>query len=1075
MNLFYKILTGASVSLISLNATAQQRSEPSFNEIGAIFTTAPDTIQTSVYWYWISDNISKEGVIKDLHSMKKMGINRAFIGNIGLSQQETPYGKVKIFTDEWWDILHTALKTATELNIDIGLFNSPGWSQSGGPWIKPEQSMRYLTASQTKVKGGKQLDMILPKPTNQFQDQRLITYPIPDAAIAVKPTLTASPAINGINDLLVDGNSKDIVFDKSGKQEIELTFQAEQSMQSLTIYPPKHATFAKTTLQAYVNNSYQTIKECNIDRQNDALNVGFDPYAPIIVSFKTVKSKKFRLVFNGYNEGSGIAGIELSPIPKVERYPEKVLAKMFPTPLPYWNEYQWPVQAAADNSGYVVSPDKVIDISANMDTSGMLRWKAPKGNWLIMRTGMTSTLVTNSPASPAGTGLEVDKMSKKHAAYHFDSYLGEIMKRIPAADRKSWKVTVQDSYETGGQNWSDDFIAEFKDKYNYDPVPYLPVFKGTVVGSQDRSDRFLWDVRRLVADNVAHKYVAGLREVSHQHGLITWLENYGHWGFPGEFLQYGGQSDEIGGEFWNEGDLGNIENRAASSSAHIYGKRKVSAESFTAGGGTYVRYPALMKQRGDRFFAEGINNTLLHVYITQPSEDKVPGINTGFGSEFNRHNTWYYEMGGFIKYLKRTNYLLQQGLYVADIAYFIGEDAPKMTGIQSPALPKGYSFDYVNGEVIMHRFAVNDGRYTLPDGMSYKVLVLPKLETIRPELLQKIAELVKNGGVVFGPKPLRSPSLAGYPAADDKVKALADELWGTGQTDSLMRPYGKGMVINGKDLRSALNGLKTEPDVKLGTDSVAFLHRKLADGDVYFLTNQSTGRISIKPEFHVSGKAPELWQAVTGAQTDLVEYIAKNGYTSVPLELDVNESVFIVFKKQAGAAPVATAKNFPAPIKSIPVAGAWTVKFDEAQRGPKKPLTFNSLTNWAESANDSVKYYSGAAVYTKMLKVDAVKPGQAAYLDLDKLTAVAKVKVNGQDVGSAWTAPYRVEISKALKRGQNTIEITVTNTWVNRLIGDAALPQDQRKTWLSYNPYKPTSKLQTSGLFGPVVINIYQK
>lgn len=219
-------------------------------------------------------------------------------------------------------------------------------------------------------------------------------------------------------------------------------------------------------------------------------------------------------------------------------------------------------------------------------------------------------------------------MSREHIASHFDAHMGEILRRIPAEDRKTFKVVVQDSYETGGQNFTDGMIEEFKTRYGYDPTPYLPVYNGIVVGSEEASDRFLWDVRRMIADKVAYDYVGGLRDVSHQHGLHTWLENYGHWGFPGEFLMYGGQSDEIGGEFWSEGELGDIENRAASSCGHIYGKTKISAESNTCAGNSYARYPGVIKQRGDRFFAEGINNTLLHVYITQP-DDRLPASTPG--------------------------------------------------------------------------------------------------------------------------------------------------------------------------------------------------------------------------------------------------------------------------------------------------------------------------------------------------------------------------------------------------------------------------------------------------------------
>ncbi|MFD0794841.1 glycosyl hydrolase [Mucilaginibacter litoreus] len=1062
------------ICVMYVTAQAQQRKLSEFDKIRHNFEIVPDTIQTSVYWYWISDNISKEGVIKDLQAMKKMGINRAFIGNIGLPAGDTPYGKVRIFSDEWWDILHAALKTAGDLNIQIGIFNSPGWSQSGGPWIKPEQSMRYLTSSRTLISGGKIVDVMLPKPTDQFQDVKVIAYPQLYTPQIANPAISAQPELSDLDKLLIVGNDKVVDFDKSGHQQIDFKFINEQAAQSLTVYPAKQAMFAKATLQANISGTFKTIKEFNIDRQNDALNVGFEPYAPIVISFAKVKAKSYRLLLDNYSPGSGILGLELSAAPRVERYPEKTLAKMYPTPLPYWKEYQWPAQPEVSGD-YAIDPANVIDISAKMDTTGRLQWNAPDGNWAVMRTGMTSTLVKNAPATPAGTGLEVDKMSKKHVAYHFDNFLGEIIKRIPAQDRRTWKVVVEDSYETGGQNWTDNFINDFKAKYQYDPVAYLPVFKGWVVGSQEQSDRFLWDVRRLIADNVAYKYVAGLREVSHRHGLTTWLENYGHWGFPGEFLQYGGQSDEIGGEFWSEGDLGNIENRAASSAAHIYGKKKVSAESFTAGGKSYGRYPAVMKQRGDRFFAEGINNTLLHVFIEQPADDKLPGINAPFGNEFNRHNTWFYEMGGFIKYLKRINYLLQQGLYVADVAYFIGEDAPKMTGVQDPALPPGYSFDYINSEVILQRLKVSNGRFILPDGMSYKILVLPKLETMRPELLAKIAELVKQGGIVFGPKPLRSPSLAGYPEADNKVKSLAGDLWGTNVINKFVRAYGKGFVMNGPDLQAALNQVNTGPDIKISADSVAFLHRKLADADVYFMSNQSSKPISINPSFKITGPMPELWNAIDGTKRDLPQYTVKDGYTTVPLKLDVYESAFIVFNKKAGNRLAGQGNNFPFPVKIIPLAGPWEVSFDQAKRGPAKPVVFDALTSWTLSLNDSVRYYSGSSSYTKTFNLDAIEKGKKVYLNLGKVMVIASVKVNGVDAGSVWTAPYHINITKALRKGQNHIEIKVTNNWMNRLIGDSALPVGQRKTWTSYNPFNPLSALQTSGLLGPVTISIYDK
>ncbi|WP_183567306.1 glycosyl hydrolase [Mucilaginibacter sp. SP1R1] len=1040
------------------------------------FITPPDSIQTSVYWYWISDNISKEGVIKDLESMKKVGINRAFIGNIGTP--ETAYGKVKLFSVAWWDILHTALKTATKLGIQIGIFNSPGWSQSGGPWVKPEQAMRYMISSSRQIKGPYTFNQKLVKPATQFQDVNVIAYPAPksvdSAIINYNPVISSVPSVSNIGNLM-DGSGGTLVdLPANAPLAVDIKTNSPYTARSLTIYPAKRAMRFEGDIEAEIDGSYKTIKHFVVDRSNSELNVGFSPYGPAAVSIPATTSKSFRIVFSKESANSGIAELKITALPAVENYIEKTLAKMFQTPFPYWKEYQWAPQPVVDDQSYVIDPQKVIDISAYMSADGSLKWNVPAGNWIIMRNGMTPTQVTNGPASPEGRGLETDKMSKKHIAEHFNAFLGEILRRIPAADRKCFKVTVEDSYETGGQNWTDALIGKFKTSFGYDPTPYIPVMSGNVVGSQDMSDRFLWDMRRFIANEVAYQYVAGLREVSHKNGLTTWLENYGHWGFPGEFLQYGGQSDEIGGEFWSEGDLGNIENRAASSCAHIYGKNKVSAESFTCGGGAYSRYPAMMKQRGDRFFTEGINNTLLHVYIEQPYADKVPGVNAGFSNEFNRLNTWFYDMDMFVTYLKRCNFMLRQGKYIADVAYFIGEDAPKMTGIRDPELPKGYSFDYINAEIINDRATVVNRKLVLPGGMAYKILVLPKLATMRPELLKKIKQLVAQGLTILGPAPTRSPSLQNYGNADQEVRQLTAELWGDINEISVKaHQYGKGLVINGMDMQQALDLVKVIPDCKFSKDDQAlFIHRKLDNGDIYFISNQTDKDIELDATFRIQGKMPELWDAVTGTTRNLPSYKQTANTTEVPLKLSAYQSAFILFRKPGNRSTKPNGHlNFPEGKNKIELNTPWKVTFDTKRWGPAKPVIFDKLTDWSKRPEDSIKYYSGSAVYNNTFNGFKIIKGQHILLDLGMVKALAKVKINGVDVSGVWTAPYQLDITAAVKPGINSIDVKLVNTWVNRLIGDSKLPEGQRNTWTNVNPYTPASTLEASGLTGPVTIS----
>lgn len=1079
--------------LFFIVACSKDNSKISYNSLESGFVTPPDSMQTSVYWYWISDNISKEGVINDLQSMKKVGINRAFIGNIGLS--DIPYGKVKMLTEEWWDILHAALKTATELNIEIGIFNSPGWSQSGGPWIKAEDAMRYLISSETRVKGPLKLSQELEKPIDLFQDVRVIAYPAPKNDQLVlndkNGIINSSPKTTGLSKIFDNDKKTGIVIPK--ENEFIIDFQAKEpfTARSLSIQTTEVPLLADVIFQVKkTNGEYSTVSEFEINRTNIAINVGFEPFAPVVVSFPESTASNFRLILKNKKitdwwvcpqlaqTQNGLAEVMLSSAPRVERYAEKTLAKMHPSPLPYWKEYQWATQSEIDDKTTVIDASKVIDISKNLNSDGILNWEVPEGEWIILRTGMTPTGAVNEPASPEATGYEVDKMSKKLIEKHFYGHIGEIMKRIPEADRKCFKVVVQDSYEKGGQNFTDGFLEDFKQKYGYDATAFLPVYQGKVVNSTLESDRFLWDMRRLVADKVAYDYVGGLREICHKYGLKTWLECYGHWGFPSEFLMYGGQSDEISGEFWSEGDLGDIENRAATSCGHIYGKNKISAESNTCGGQPFSRHPGTIKQRGDRFFAEGINNTLLHVYITQPYEDKNPGMNAAFGNEFNRKNTWFSQIDVYIHYLKRTNFMLQQGLNVADVAYFIGEDAPKMTGICDPALPIGYQFDYMNAEVIEKYMTVKNGLITLPHGTQYRILVLPKLETMRPELLKKIQQLVNDGAIVLGPAPKRSPSLQNQPAADQQIQTMASEIWG--EVDGVKvksRKFGKGMIIDGMDMEEAFALINCVPDCKLPDDnSIHYGHRTLSNGEIYFLTNQTAETKIVTPEFRVKGLQPELWEATTGNIRRLSGFNVKENSTEVPLKLEAYESVFIVFMKPAKkASSKGLEANYPKPEMIANLTGPWTVSFDTIQRGPKEPVIFENLIDWTTSNDENIKYYSGTAIYKTKFSLAKLSSEKSILIDLGAFTAMAKVSVNGKYTGGLWTAPYCLRITDLVKEGENEVEIEIVNTWMNRLIGDFQLPVEQRLTWCPANYYNANSPLQPSGLFGPVnIIQINQ-
>ena len=1041
-------------------ATNETPTNPGYEEMAEDFRNPFGKVQTGVYWYWMAGNVSSEGVRKDLEAMKRAGIDRAYIGDIGGGGNKP--GPVKTFSPEWENALATAFETASRLGIEIGIFNSPGWSQSGGPWVKPEMAMRRVVSSSVVVEGPTE-SVVLPAPkferapASDARDILAVAYPVPQ----------------GFTDMLEVTDANGSLRTKGGsKIVVELSSERPFAAQGVELAFASGKASGNVVVEADDGGTWQKVCDMPFSRVNHGPGVGFAPHAPIVAAFKPTTASKFRVTVKpNRKDEAGFARIAVVGAPLVARAYEKSLAKMFETPLPLWNEYQWP-DDPANAPGTALDPSKAVVLTGKVAPDGRLDWKVPAGRWVIYRFAAAPTGTKNGPANPEATGYEVDKMSRAHVAAHFDAYLGKILARTPPEHRKAIKHAVLDSYEQGGQNYTDDFAAKFKASFGYDPTPYLPALFGMSAGSRDDSNRFLWDLRRFIADEVAYSYVGGLRDASNAHGMRTWLECYGHWGFPGEFLQYGGQSDGIAGEYWSSGDLGNIENRAASSCGHIYGKRQIWAESNTCGGPPFGRAPADMKGRTDRFFAEGINATLLHLYIHQAYE-RAPGITAWFGNEFNRHNTWFKEMDIFTGYLKRCNYMLQQGLNVADIAYFIGEDAPKMTGVADPAPPRGRQFDYINGEVL-HETAFVDaaGRLSLPHGTKYEVLVLPKLETMRPELLLRIEQLVKDGAFVVGPKPRRSPSLAGQPQSDATVREVAARLWGeVDGKDVLYRKVGKGVIAWNLPLVKALEMRGSATDCAFASGvPIAFGHRTMPNAEVYFISNQSERRIAGPVAFRVAGRVPELWQAVTGEVREAPTWRAYGAATELMMTLEPWESTFVVFPS-VGRSPCGRAVSVT---DAKELKCDWTLSFesDPLHRGPANQVSLTELADLSKSGDPAISHYSGTVVYKA--KFDARKPakGQRVTLSFGSVREIARVKVNGRVAGGMWTAPYEVPVTDLLKDGENTLEVEVATTWVNRLVGDAALPAEKRPTWISAGGYKPTSALRPSGLVGPVFLHV---
>lgn len=1053
-----------TATILMLGILAGCREKPGitagdFRRIKSGFAVPADTNKVWCYWYWLNDDISKVGVTRDLESMKEAGIGAAFIGNINPEEKN---GRVPLFSDQWWDIMVHAVNEGKRLGVDIGVFNCPGWSQSGGPWVKPGMAMRRLVYSETRIIGGSAFSVNLAKPRELFQDVYVMA--VPDKHSDYKTISRSTMPAVGLN--------------PGRTYQVDISGQAPIKANTIILYPGKVPMRADCDLFATGSRHDRLIRSFTYDRSNHALNVGPDPFGPVTVALPGVESGKFRLVLKNMSANQAdqaFSEIRITGEVLLEKYVEKQLGKMHPNPFPAWGTYLWDRQDNGNSNDRGYTAEEVIDVTGFMDAGGNLKWDAPPGNWIVMRFGMTPTGTMNSPAAPQGKGYEIDKASSTIAAWHFKNYVGELLKRIPAGSRPALKYVIADSYEMGSQNWTDGYAEKFIKRYGYDPKKYFPVLSGRIVGSVEESERFLWDLRRAVSDDIAYEYVGGLRKISHDNHLQIWLENYGHWGFPSEFLMYGGQSDLVGGEFWDSGELGTIECKAASSAAHIYGKTRTSAESFTAAGNSWLRYPALLKRRGDWSFTEGINHVVVHVYIHQPDDDRMPGINAWFSTEFNRHNTWFRLGKAWFDYERRCQHMLQQGRYAADVCYFIGEDAPKMTGTRIPELPAGYSYDYINAEVILDRLGVKDGKFVLPDGMSYRLMVLPPLKTMRPEVLEKIAELVKEGGVILGPKPSESPSLKGYPGCDEQVRILADDLWGSSVIGDT-RPVGLGYVMTCPDLQQALDFIRVPADFNPeGKYPVVWTHRTMPGMEVYFISNQGNGKIDFSPSFRVSGMQPQLWDAVTGKIRLLNEFREEGGRIRVPLTMEPGQSWFIVFSdRKSGVSDEGMNVNFPQTKTIMELGGPWTVDFLNKQIGPEKPVRLDKLIDLSAIEEQDIRYYSGTMIYSTEFNTEfnlgEIPDSRHIYLDLGNVNVIARVKINGREAGTVWMHPWRTEISALLKNGRNTVEIEVANLWRNRLIFDGGLPQDKRYTWTIVSEAKPGDVPPPSGLTGPVTI-----
>ena len=1115
------------------------------------FQNPPDETKPWCYWYWYKSDITRDGITKDLEAMKKAGIRLAMIGNI--EQGNQPSGPVKMFSPEWKAATKHALSEAARLGIEIYMFNSPGCSQSGGPWIKPEQSMRRVTWNEVAAKGGAfsapvrnalQDIAVLAVPKKKSVSVSGVIPPVQKDVVSLanaswiwhsaedgannapagtkyfKKVFQADPTalsaatmmIAADNSYVAWVNGKEVVKGTDWKkpQQFSITPHLKPGNNVISVAVtnaeagpsgliaalmldskggkqqliPTDATWSAGTgeaagwredaaspqdwkaarvLGAASMNPWQlpvASKQEKIVRfehsepftargltlvpkaPNWAVNqrlgnvvmvegklyalndkgartlvaeikaVGSNPFSdflplgPVTYSLKEATAKVFEF------EGTPIKDVvemTLGSDPLVAHVVEKQLGRMHATPSPTWESYLFPDTEQPADATAVLRRSEILNLTDKLDANGVLTCELPPGDWTILYFGMVTTGKRNYPAPPEGTGLECDKMSKEHIRYNFNSMFNWLLKDMTATERKAFKGITVDSYEAASQNWTDGFGKTFAERNGYDPIQMLPVLTGRVVESAKDSDGFLSDLRRTVSQLIAENYVGGLRDVAREHGLRTWHENYGHWGFPGEFLTYGGYADQVGGEFWSRGmNFGNIECRAASSAAHIYGKQSVFAEAFTSINDSH-QHPYTIKRRGEELFCEGINHFVLHVSEHQP-RDGVPGVNVN-GTAFHRNTPWFGHSRAWSRYLQRCHFMLRQGEPVADTAVYIGDFAPQMTGPAKP-VPPGYDYDYINSDALLRKVRVEGGELVVPDennparvSTRYQMVAMPThaaAQSMRPQVRARIEELKKQG----------AKFVEGIPVAAQKMQEL-----------------------------------KIAPLVSKESGALRWKARRLNDGMIFFLSNfAKPGPFEVT--LRASGKAPELFNPVTGETRKIARFWPDGEGTRVELHVkDPADSFFIVFRDKlpSGGSVVKSERDG----KSVSAAqlelyfddggkligqsaqpGTYTLQMSN---GAKKqaviaegcePLVIKDgwTTVPGQEAPNTLTQELVFNLPETLAKADAVK------LDLGKVNVMATVTLNGKEFETLWMPPFEIDVTKFLKPGQNRLRVKVVST-----------------------------------------------
>jgi len=851
-------------------------------------------------------------------------------------------------------------------------------------------------------------------------------------------------------------------------------------------------------------------------------------------------------------EGPGIYN-EVLPFPELpdnDNRRRKLLIEKDANGFPVYYKDVAVLATPQSGEGEIIEPSEVVDLSDRMDKNGRLNWEIEEGKWEITRFVCTNTGEPLKCPSPNSNGRSMDHFNPNATDVHFNLFIDRLQEKIGDIGNTPIKYFYLCSYEVVGFVWTPAMLEEFEKRRGYSMKPFLPALQGRIIESKDITERFLYDYQQTLSDLLIENLYLRGREIINPYGIKLCSESGGPGApvhnVPVDALRALGVLDIPRGEFWNKhqrfDDLGlDVMQlvKEISCAAHIYGKKEVQGEAFTS----FLHWqegPAELKPLADKAMCEGLNRFIYHTSAHTTPEAGIPGFVYHAGTHFNSTRVWWPKSKPFTDYLARSCFLLQQGNFVGDVLYYYGDQAPNFVKPKhvDPSLGYGYDYDVTNSEVILTRLDVKEGRLVLPDGQSYEILVLPDQDHANLEVLKKIEELVKKGATIVGRKPVRSHGLNDFAERDERVKELADKLWGSCDGVTVFENrYGKGKIIWGRSLKQVLfdRGLGQDFRYVSNSDSTSldFIHRRRDGEEIYFVTNTRNECETFDGIFRVDGKIPEIWNPVTGTIRKVAVYEIEDGSTRIPLNLQPHGSLFVIFREEARqhivsvdydgnqifpmdedgqisgfctdiqtiGSDVSTivpregrysftlsdGKKKALNVDDIPpsfeITGAWEIDFPSGWGAPMQ-TTFPELMSWTESDQDGIRYFSGIATYNKKFNIpqDLIEDELLTILDLGSVKEVADVYLNGKNLKILWKPPYQLDISGAVKPGENVLTIEVANTWSNRLTGDDRQPEGEQYTKTNItgpnfqnNILWKDAPLLESGLLGPVSVHFAKK